>query len=124
MDANTEAILKKTAEYIAVTQPLLDKQNENRSSFLKRANQVAGVLANRGVISRDKIDAFVDKIAADESGNEVWNLVEKLADCLSVDDLGSVSPEKMAEASELDPFEKLAVYGDARADTTNPGAID
>jgi hypothetical protein len=116
--------MQKTAEYIETTQTLIDNQNENRKAFLKRANQVAGVLANKGVITHDKVDAFVDKIAADETGNEVWNLVEKLADCLSVDDLGSASPEKLAEAADLDPFEKLALYGDARAETNVSGELE
>ena len=111
-----DAIMQKTATYIETTQTLLDDHNENRNAFLKRANQGAGVLANKGVITHDKVNAFVDKVAADETGNEVWNFIEKLADCLSVDDLGSVSPDKMASAVELGPFEKLAMYGDARAE--------
>ena len=124
MDAKTEAILQKTAEYIETTQPIIDNHNENRNAFLKRANQVAGVLANKGIITRDKVDAFMDKVAADETGTEVWNLIEKLADCLSVDDLGSAASEKLAEARNLDPFEKLAIYGDARADTSGFGEIE
>jgi hypothetical protein len=124
MDAKVDAIMQKTAEYIETTQTLLDKHNENRTAFLKRANQVAGVLANKGIITRDKVDAFVDKVAADETGTEVWNLIEKLADCLPVDDLGSAASEKLAEASNLDPFEKLALYGDARADVSGSGEIE
>ena len=124
MDTRVDAIMQKTAEYIETTQTLLDNYNENRTAFLKRANQVAGVLANKGVITRDKVDAFVDKIAADETNTEVWNLIEKLADCLPVDDLGAAATEKMASASDLDPFEKLAMYGDARADFSGSGEID
>jgi hypothetical protein len=124
MDSQVEQILQKTAEYIETTQPIIDTHNENRTAFLKRANQTAGVLANKGIITHDKVDAFVDKIAADESGKEVWDLVEKLADCLSVDNLGSAAPEKLAAASDLDAFERLVLHGDARADVSGSGLID
>ena len=123
MDTQVQTILEKTAEYIATTQPIIDQKNENRMAFLKRAHQVAGVLANRGIINHDKVNAFVDKVAADESGAEVWNLVEKLAESVPVDDLGGAA--KLAAAGvDLDPFEKLALYGDARADTRTPGMVD
>jgi len=115
--------LEKIARYIETTQPIIDQQNENRSEFLKRAHQVAGVLANRGIIAHDVINAFVDKIAADETGTEVWSLVEKLAAALPVDDLGQIA-KVAASGAELDAFEKLAVFGDARADVRNPGMID
>jgi hypothetical protein len=124
-DQKVEDILAKTASYIEETQTELDKQAENRDTFIKRANQVAGVLANKGLINQMDVNAFVDKIAEDESGTEVWNLVEKLADAVAVDSLGGSVREKMAAAGQdLDPFEKLALYGDARADIRTPGMVD
>lgn len=114
---------QKVAEYIELTQPLIDKQNEHRNLFLKRANQVAGVLANRGIIGHDKINAFVDKIAADETGSEVWNLVEKLAEVVSSDTMGEVSNLAVKKAN-LGPFEKWVLLGDPRAETSIPGVIE
>ena len=115
--------LQKIANYIAVTQPLLDKADENRTLYIKRAHQVAGVLANRGIIAHDVINEFVDKIAADETGNEAWNIIEKLAEALPANDLGKQA-EIAASGTKLDAFEKLALYGDARADVRSPGVID
>ena len=123
MDTKVQKMLKKATDYIANSQPVIDKHNENRITFLKRAHQAAGSLAARGVIDVNDKDAFVDKIAEDESGVAVWDLVEKLASAITVDTLGSASQEKLAGA-ELDPFEKLAVYGDARADNSQSGMVD
>ncbi len=116
--------LEKVAAYIEMTQPLIDKQNENRNLFLKKANQVAGVLASRGIISHDKVNAFVDKIAADESGVEVWNLVEKLAEVVSSDTLGEASKLAVKSANVKDPFERWVLFGDPRAETNVPGVIE
>ena len=118
-----QATFEKIARYIETTQPLLDKQNEMRDAFLKRAHQVAGVLANKGLIAHDDVNAFVDKVAADETGTEVWNLVEKLASVLPADELGKVA-EVGASGKQLDAFEKLALYGDPHADTREPGMVD
>lgn len=116
--------MEKMAAYIEMTQPVIDKYNENRNTFVKRANQVAGVLANRGIISHDKVNAFVDKMAADETGTEVWNLVEKLAEVVSSDTMGEASKLAVKTAANLDPFEKWALYGDPRAETRVPGVIE
>jgi len=125
MDANVEQILAKTAEYIDTTQSAIDQHNENRAQFVKRATQVAGVLANRGLIARDKVDSFVDKVAADETGTEVWSLVEKLAEFISSDDLGAASEKTASNVGrELDPFERWALYGSPHADTRTPGMIE
>jgi hypothetical protein len=124
MDAQVEQILTKTAGYIEVTQPIIDQQNENRAQFVKRATQVAGVLASRGLIARDKANAFVDKVAADESGTEVWDLVEKLAEFISADELGEASEKTAAAGQKLDPFERWAVYGSPHAEGRTPGMIE
>jgi len=125
MSEDLKQTMQKVATYIEKTQPMLDKQAELRDNFLKRAHQTAGVLANKGLIAHDKVDAFVAKVAADETGGEVWSLVEKLADALPTDSLGEATREKFAAAGKtLDAFEKLAIYGDARADTRESGMID
>lgn len=123
MDAKVQEILKDTVGYIEKTQSELDKNNQMRDTFLKRAHQVAGVLANKGLISHDAINAFVDKIAADETGTEVWNLVEKFANAIPTDDLGGAA--KLASSGKkLDAFERLAMYGDSNADTRESGMVD
>jgi hypothetical protein len=113
---------EKIAKYIETTQTLLDKQNEIKDNTVKKAHQVAGVLANKGLIAHDAVNGFVDKIAADETGTQVWDLVEKLANALPTDELGKVA--EISSGRELDAFEKLALFGDARADTRNPGMVD
>jgi hypothetical protein len=123
MEQQVKEILEKTASYIELTQTELDKQNKLREAFLKRAHQVAGVLANKGLISHDAVNAFVDKVAANESGTEVWDLVEKLANAVSVDELGGAA--KLASAGrKLDAFERLALFGDAHADPRQTGTVD
>lgn len=126
MDIKVQQILEKVAAYIAETQPVIDKHSEERSTFLKRAHQVAGVLASRGIISMDKRNQFVDKIAEDGAGGmELWDLVEKLAEAIHADGLGGVPPEKLAAAGEnLGPFERLFFYGDSRADVSTPGMLE
>lgn len=124
MDAQVENILTKTASYIESTQTVIDQHNENRSQFVKRATQVAGVLASRGLLARDKVDAFVDKVAADESGTEVWDLVEKLAEFISADELGEASEKTASAGKQLDPFERWALYGSPNAEARTPGMID
>ena len=123
MDLAVQNIMQKAAAYIEKTQSELDSHNEKRDTFLKRAHQVAGVLANKGLLAHDAVNVFVDKIAADESGTEVWNLVEKLANVIPVDDLGGAA--KLASAGKkLDAFERLALYGDSNADTRQSGMVD
>ena len=123
MDAQVKAILEETVGYIEKTQSELDKHNEMRDAFLKRAHQVAGVLANRGLIAHDAIEAFVEKVASDESGNEVWKLVEVLASAVRPDEFGAVA--KVASSGKItDPFERLVLFGDARAEARVSGMVD
>ena len=119
-----ETTLEKVAKYIAETQPQIDQYNENRNLFIKRAYQAAGVLANRGLIQRDKVNAFVDKIAEDASGTEVWDLVEKLAEHFPVEELGEAAEKAASAGANLDAFEKWALFGDPRAEAQTPGLVD
>ena len=123
MDKQAMEIMEKTAAYIEKTQSELDKHSEMRDSFLKRAHQVAGVLANKGLIGPDVVNTLVDKIAADESGIEVWNLVEKLTNLIRTDDLGTVA-KVASSGKKLDAFERLYYFGDANADTRESGMVD
>ena len=104
MDPQIKNILEKSAAYIERTQPLLDKQNEEKSAFVQRATKAAGVLASRGVLGQRDVNALVDKVAA--SPASVWDVVEKLAHMVGADTLGEVGREKVASAPEACPFER------------------
>lgn len=123
MDAQVKAILEKVAGYVEVTQTQLDEHSTNHELFRKRAHQMAGVLASKGVIGRADVDAFVNKIASDETGESICALVEKLAGVLPVDDMGAVA-HVVGAGRKLDAFEKLALYGDPHADASAPGEVD
>lgn len=102
MDPQVKSILMKSAEYVASTQPLLDKRNEEKAAFVERATKAASVLASRGVLGKRDVNGFVDKVAADPT--TVWEVVEKLAGLVGVDTLGEVGREKVASATDEDPF--------------------
>jgi hypothetical protein len=102
MDPQVQNILMKSAEYIERTQPLLDKRNEEKAAFVEKATKAANVLATRGVLGKRDVNGFVDKIASDPTA--VWEVVEKLAGLVSVDTLGEVGREKVASATDEDPF--------------------
>ena len=116
MDAKQEmqSILKKTAGYIELAQSEIDKNNERREAFLKRADEVASKLASKGIIPVDSVGVFKAKIAANET--EVWSLVEKLADAIPVDDMVAArSTEKIAsEGSQMGPWERMFHFGNSR----------
>ena len=108
MDKTVQEIMAKVAQYIERTQPLIDQQNEQRDSFVKRATQAAGVLAHRGVIGSNQVNSFVDSVVADPA--KVWSFVEKLAAAVSADTMGQGVREKMAAGKPVDPFER-AFFG-------------
>ena len=123
MSVPVENILEKVADYIAVTQPKIDEYNDGREAFFKRANQIAGVLTTRGILPRERVDSFLDKVAKDSSGTCVWDLVEKLAEAVGTDTLGAASDVKEADMQKMDPFEKWVMHGDPRAAATS-GVIE
>ena len=120
--ADIDNILQKTAEYIELTQSVIDRQNEKRNTFLKRAGEASEKLVEHGLIRKDQRETLINKLAADES--EVWGLVEKLASSVLVDGLGKASSIEVADHSNLDAFERLALYGDCRARSSNSGLIE
>ena len=124
MSNPVDTILEKVADYIAVTQPKIDEYNENREAFMKRANQVAGVLMTRGILPRERVDAFLSKIASDASGACVWDLIEKLAEALPVETLGGEADVKLANPQNMDSFEKWIRFGDARYQEQSTGNIE
>ena len=106
MDPQVKNILMKSAAYVATTQPLLDRHNEKKASFVEKATKAASVLASRGVLGKRDVDGFVDKVASNPAS--VWEVVEKLAGLVGADTLGEVGREKVASATgSSDPFERL-----------------
>lgn len=106
MDPKQQQFLVKVATYIEATQSRIDRDNEARSRFTKRATLAAGVLASRGVIGRNHVNEFIDKVASDPTA--VWDLVEKMASAMAPDSLGEAAVSKTAEAAGVvDPFERV-----------------
>jgi hypothetical protein len=114
--------LEKVAEYIGRTQPVIDRYNENRAKFVQQATKTAAVLVARGLLDRSRMDAFIDKVAADETGGEVFAMLEKLAGAITGDSLGS--PAGAPPADGMDMFERWAVYGSPYATGMRSGMVD
>jgi intergrase/recombinase len=117
--SDAEAIIKQATDYIAATQPVCDQFNQLKDRFTKRAHEVAGMLIDRGIIDRSKSNELVDKLAEDQT--RALDLIEKLARLIRTEDLGSVSEIRKVAGRKLDPFEKLALFGDANAKVNENG---
>jgi hypothetical protein len=124
--ADADAALKEAAVYVEKTQPELDKYAQFQDNFLKRAHQIAGALAERGIIQRHEVTALVDKLA--EEPLRALDLVEKVAALVTADTLGKAAEDvqmQKAAGANLGPFERLVLYGDSRAEITgNSGLVE
>lgn len=101
--AGHEEILQKAAQYVKLVQPQLDAYKAQRDTFVKGASGAAKVLADQGLITRESVDVFVQKVAEDPSS--IWGFVEKLASSFTADSLGSGAPAEIKSASSVDPWE-------------------
>ena len=81
----------------------IQKFDEGRAAFVKRATEAAKVLAERGVIGSDNVNAFVDRIADDPTS--VWGVVEKMAGSSPAPTLGRAADVKSQCA--VDPWSAL-----------------
>jgi hypothetical protein len=99
------AIIAKSVDYVAQAQPTLEKYADFQSRFQKRAAEVAGVLVDRGIISRADSSALMAKLAEDEV--RALDLVARLARLVGPDQLGKAADVKVASGAKLDPFELL-----------------
>jgi hypothetical protein len=118
-----EGIMKQATTYIASTQPVIDEYNAFSDRFVKRAHQVVAVLADRGILAKGQVNAMVDKLASDKVN--ALDLLEKIASLVRADNLGGVSDITKAASAKMDPFEKLAMYGDSNANTEgSTGLVD
>jgi hypothetical protein len=98
-----EDIAKEAAAYVAETQPLLDKQAAAQQAWNEQAMKTAAVLAHRGLITQNKVNAFADKLAEDPRC--ALTFLEKLARSVGPDDLGTPSEKTAAVVDgNMDPF--------------------
>ena len=113
-----DEILEKSAEYVAATQPLLDKQAVDSRAWNTQAQRTAAVLADRGCLRHEKVSEFVDKIAEDQSYALVY--MEKLARLVTPPEMGEPSDIVKTSSDSVDPFvrEFLPEY------VTDNGLID
>ena len=95
---------KSAADYVALTQPELEKLAEYRkadAAFVKLASHAVQVLAENGVIDRSDVSAVVDKIAADHS--TVFTIMENMAPHVRVPGMGSETEVRETETAK-DPW--------------------
>lgn len=95
-------VLAGAANYVATVQPQLDKVASERVEFTKMAQRTAGVLVNRGIITADKADSFVSKLA--ENPGTALTFIEKLAGLVGGESLGRASQFAKTANTNVDPF--------------------
>ena len=124
--ADADQALKAATDYVAAVQPELDRFHLFQDDFLKRAHQIAGALAQHGIIESHETTALVDKLA--ENPLRALDLVEKVAKLVQPDSLGKAAEDvklQQAQMAQLDPFEKLALFGDSQAvQVVNSGLVE
>lgn len=118
MATDYDILAEKVAGYIGVVQPQLDRladleakveslqkkasaEESAKADFVKRATEALGALAKAGLISQNDVTPMVEKSAQDHSA--VWGLVEKIADSVGPEAIGSRSRETVP-AESVDPF--------------------
>ena len=102
MDAQVTQILQKSAEYVQLTQPQLDKAAAAQDAFVKRASGTIGVLVHRGIVEESAKDTVLDKLAQDHT--YALALLEKLAGIVGADQVGAPSNITTKIPEDADPF--------------------
>lgn len=103
MIEETEKLLKQAVDYVAMTQPQLDKAASAQDAFVKQAQKTVAILVNRGVVPEAKQNQLLDKLASDHGYALV--MMEKMAATIGTESLGSPSAiTKQAEGKAEDPF--------------------
>ena len=136
MATDYDILAEKVAEYIGVVQPALDglvskvadyerkakaeksAEADLNANFTKRATEALGALAKAGLISQNDVTPMVEKSASDHSF--VWGLMEKIANSVGPEAIGSKSRETAA-AEVVDPF--VREFGNY-SESANFGVID
>jgi hypothetical protein len=80
-------IIEQAVDYMARTQPLLDKHAEASEKFATALPETADKLVERGLLAEDKKDVFVEKSAEDHS--YLLKYLDKLAESVSADQIGT-----------------------------------
>ena len=118
-----ETTLKKVAEYISVTQPIVDEYNELKENIVKQAHQTVGALETVGLVSSTKKAELVQQLI--DNPLESFGMLRKLAANIKKvdDDPVNNSIGKSAAITEgtindqkLDAFGRWILYGDPRAE--------
>lgn len=122
--ALAEGVMAKSAEYVGVVQPELDRYNEFKDAFAKRAHQVAAILAERGVIEKTAVDQLVDKLTL--NGVTALDLVERVSGMIEAPSMGKKAADVSVPSRKMDAFERLALFGDSEADprSANAGFVE
>jgi hypothetical protein len=112
-----EAIQKSAVAYVEKTQPIVEEYANFKSGFAKRAHEVVGALVERNIVSRDASSELIEKLASEPT--YALDLALAVSRRIGVGaDLGK-SAGALPAAGNLDPFEKLVLFGDSRADVSN-----
>lgn len=113
-----EAIQKGAVEYIAKAQPIIEAYEQFKSDFAKKAHETVGALVERHVVAKEDSAELIEKLASDPSS--ALELALSISRRIGIGDgLGKAAEELPASSSNLDPFERLVMFGDARADVSN-----
>jgi hypothetical protein len=97
--------LEKAAQYVASTQPVLDRFMTKEAAFATRIEKTAAILVNRGILNEARKADFIKK-CADDHGNAL-EFMEHLAKLVGADHLGGPSEIKAAAATDqVDPWIK------------------
>jgi predicted deacylase len=95
-------IFKKTAEYVAVVQPELEKNAAAQIAFVKKAEGTVSVLVHRGIVDESKKTAMLEKLATDHT--YALAILEQLAGIVGADQMGAPSHITKVSESKADPF--------------------
>lgn len=101
MDKDVQEITEMATQYIAETQPLLDKQAAASEAFSDKLAGTASKLVARGLLHQDKLDDFIEKSAEDHTF--VLNYLNRLAESVGPDQLGAPT-HTTKHAENADPF--------------------
>jgi hypothetical protein len=102
MEKDVNDILKKTAEYVAVVQPQLDKNAAAHEAFVKKAEATVTILVHRGIVDESKKAAMLEKLAADHT--YALAVLEQLAGIVGADQMGAPSHITKVSEDKADPF--------------------
>ena len=101
-EALVKDIMTKSAEYIAATQPQLDKLAADKAAWSSQVTRTAAILVDRGILDAGKANAFSDKIASDPV--MALQFMEKMARLIGSDNLGRPSNITKIAKDKADPF--------------------